>query len=95
MRAVVSLIRDGGTCTAKTDNELALVFTVTDGTLLSLGDELDVDLGRVFDTQELHRRSDSRRVAIRMSRFDVHDLRLAFPGHGVPSSVSDRRLLSS
>jgi hypothetical protein len=94
MRAVVNLTREGGTqCSAKTENDLAIGFSVTDGSALALGDELDVDFRTIFETQEVRRISDGRRIAIRMKRFDVHDLRVPFPGHGVPSNVSPERML--
>jgi hypothetical protein len=95
MRAVVQLTReDGRSCSARTDNDLAIVFSVTDAGMLVLGDELEVDFENVFDTQELCRMRDGRRIAIRLNRFDVHDLRAPLRGHGVPSDVSQERLLS-
>jgi hypothetical protein len=95
VKAVVHLTRVGGrSCSARTDNDLAIVFSVTDATVLTLGDELDVDLASVFHTQELRRIRDDRRVAIQMTRFDVHDLRVPSGGHGAPSDVTRERLLS-
>jgi hypothetical protein len=96
MRAVVHQTReDGRWCSARTDNDLAIVFSVTDAGVLVLGDELEVDLANVLDTQEPCRARDGRRIAIRLNRFDVHDLRVPSQGHGVSrDDVSPERLLS-
>jgi|GEM_PF-5989480 len=94
MRAVVSRISADGSYTARTDNDLALVFGVAQGSL-PLGCVLDVDLLSVVETQRLRRIDDDQLLEIRMGSHDIHDLRSSGRGeHFVPSHVSTARLLA-
>jgi len=90
MRATV--VRRGtlGNYTAQTDNDIAISFSIVDGSVLSPGDELDVDLTEVTRTKTVVRLHDQRRIAVEVGENDLHDLRLP-PAHGASRVPSESR----
>lgn len=77
MRAVVSSFSlSQGNWQARTDNDIALSFSIVDGTRLRLNEELEVELPTLLATQSLVRRETGASVAIRLRDNDLHDLRL-------------------
>lgn len=76
---------------ARTDNDIALSFAVTDGTRLRINEEVEVNLATVLATQMLVRKSTGQLVAIRLRDNDIHDLRMP-SGHGTSRTPSGERL---
>jgi hypothetical protein len=90
MRATV-VRRDAlGGYSAQTDNDIAISFAIADGNVLSLGDEIDVDLVEVTRTKTVVRVRDRQRIAIEVRDDDLHDLRLP-SAHGVSRVPSESR----
>ena len=82
MRATISSFnRTLNSWQARTDNDIALAFSILDGTLLTLNEELEVNLSTLLTTQSLVRASTGASVAIQLREIDLHDLRLP-SGHG-------------
>ena len=76
MRAVVSSFNLSlNNWQARTDNDIALSFSILDGTQLKLNEELEVDLPTLLTTQALVRTSTGQPVAVRLRENDLHDLR--------------------
>lgn len=78
--------------TARTENDLSVVFQVLDGADLRPGDTLDIALPDVLALGVVRRGDTGELLSVRIRRDDVHDLRLVGGGHGVPSNVSDERM---
>ena len=92
MRAIVSSFNLSlNAWQARTDNDIALAFSILDGTRLKLNEELEVDLPKLLTTQTLVRASTGAAVAIRMRENDLHDLRLP-SGHGTSRTPTIARL---
>ena len=92
MHALVQAVRaDGRTITARTVNDLVLVLQVTDGTSLTVGEELELELPEILNSKRVRRMSDGATVAVALHRYDIHDLR-NLGGHSAPSNVSDERM---
>jgi hypothetical protein len=95
VRAIVQQAsHDRKTCTAKTGNDLIVVFCVTDAAELRPGDELDIPLPDVLRTGLIHRVPQGTTIAVVLQRSDIHDLRTGIGGHGRPSNISDARMLA-
>jgi hypothetical protein len=80
------------TVTARTENDLSVVFHVVDDSELELGDVLDIPLPQVLVVGLIHRTNGGAGIGVRLRRDDIHDLRVTGGGHGVPSDVSDERM---
>ena len=78
--------------TARTENDLLVVFQVLDGSELRPSDLLDIPLPDVLVTGRIRHTADEKTIDVRLARADVHDLRAAVGGHGAPSNVSDERM---
>lgn len=92
MRAIItSFNRSIGNCQARTDNDIAVAFSITDGTTFRLNEEVEIDLPNVVRLRSLTRLSDGKTVRIRLHEFDLHDLRLP-SGHGTSRTPSPERL---
>ena len=76
---------------ARTDNDIALSFSILDGTRLKLNEELEVDLPNLVASQTLVRKSTGTSLAIRLRDIDLHDLRLP-SSHGTSRAPSSARL---
>ena len=92
MRAVVTSFNlSVGNYQARTDNEIAIAFSITDGTRLKLNDELEVNLQSLVQTQKLVCKRTGQIVEVRLRDIDLHDLRLP-SGHGTSRVPSESRL---
>jgi hypothetical protein len=92
MRAIVSSFNlSSNNWHARTDNDIALSFSILDGSRLQLNEELDVMLPTLLLTQTLLRRTTGSLVSIRLRANDMHDLRLP-SGHGISRSPNEARL---
>jgi hypothetical protein len=80
------------TVTARTENDLSVVFQVVDDSELQPGDALDIPLPQVLVLGLVHLANGGSGIRVRLRRDDVHDLRVTGGGHGVPSDVSDERM---
>jgi hypothetical protein len=78
--------------TARTENDLSVVFQMVDDAELETGDVLDIPLPQVLANGLIHRPNGGGSISVRLRRDDVHDLRATGGGHGVPSNVSDERM---
>ena len=92
MRAVITSFNRGiGNYQARTDNDIALSFSIRDGQHLRLNEHIDVDRPNLVALQSVVRVADGRSVAIKLGVHDIHDLRLP-SGHGTNRSPSPARL---
>ena len=92
MRAIVSSFNLSlNNWQARTDNDIAVSFSILDGTRLKLNEELEVDLPTLLATQSLVRKSTGASVAVRLREYDLHDLRLP-SGHGTSRTPTAARL---
>ena len=92
MRAIISSFNLSlGNWQARTDNDIAISFSIPDGTRLKLNEELEVDLPTLLSTQSIIRKSNGATVAVRLRDNDLHDLRL-HSGHGTSRMPSPVRL---
>ena len=80
-----------GSYQARTDNEIAIAFSIADGTRLKLNDELDVNLSSLVRSQALVCKRTGQVVAVKLRDIDLHDLRLPL-GHGTTRIPSESRL---
>jgi len=76
---------------ARTDNNIALSFSVVGGERLKLNDLLEVDLPQLTMSQQLTRVSDGKVIHIKIGVHDLHDLNLTM-AHGTSRSPSKERL---
>ena len=90
MKATVTRRGIQGIYSAQTSNDIGVSFSVVDGTVLSPGDELDIDLIEVTRTKTIARLHDQRPIAIEIGENDLHDLRL-LPAHGSSRVPSESR----
>jgi hypothetical protein len=92
MRAQISSFnRSLNNYQAKTENNIALSFSVLGGGHLRLNELLEVDLLQVIDTQQLTRISDGKVIQIKIGAHDLHDLNVPI-AHGTSRSPSKERL---
>ena len=92
MRAVITSFNLAlGSYQARTDNEIAIAFSIADGTRLKLNDELDVNLSSLVRSQVLVCKRTGQVVAVKLRDIDLHDLRLP-SGHGTTRIPSESRL---
>ena len=80
-----------GNYQARTDNEIAIAFSITDGTRFKLNDELEVNLQSLVRSQEVVCRNTGQVVRVKLRDIDLHDLRLP-SGHGTSRVPSESRL---
>lgn len=92
MRAQVNKFnRSLGNYQARTENNIALSFSVLGGEHLKLSEVLEVDLPQIVATQQLVRVADGKVISIKMGENDLHDLNLPM-AHGTSRSPSKERL---
>lgn len=92
MRAQVSSFnRSLNNYQARTDNNIALSFSVLGGEHLKLNELLEVDLPQLTTTQQLTRVSDGKVIQIKIGAHDLHDLNIPM-AHGASRSPSKERL---
>ena len=80
-----------GAYSARTENNILIVFTVEGNEKLSLDEELEVDLPSLLKSQQVTRLKDQRIVSIKLKPDDIHDLDLP-PNHGSSGTPSMERL---
>jgi hypothetical protein len=76
---------------ARTSNDIALAFSIEDGTRLQLNEVLEVDLLNLLSTQTVTSVNSGRVIKIRIRDIDLHDLRLP-SGHGTSRVPTVERL---
>ena len=92
MRAVVtSFNRSLNNWQVRTESDIAVSFSIEDGSTLRLNEELEVDLPRVVELQEMVRVTTGQILRVRLRAHDLHDLRLP-SGHGTNRQPSAERL---
>jgi hypothetical protein len=80
-----------GKYSARTENDILLVFTIHSKESLKLGDSIEVDLLNLLSSQQIVRSSDSRVIDIQITENDIHDLDLAAK-HGSSRTPSPERM---
>jgi hypothetical protein len=92
MRATITKYNRGlGVYQARTDNDIALSFSIRDGQHFELNEQIEIDLQNLVARQSVVGVSDGRTVAITLGASDLHDLRRP-SGHGTSRSPSADRL---
>lgn len=76
---------------ARTENDIAISFSIVDGQRLKLSELLDVDLPNLVVLQSVVRVADRKTIAVKLGAHDLHDLNLP-SGHGTTRSPSSERL---
>ena len=78
---VVKLSSEPVVCSVRTESDLAIVFQLPAGVRLRLGDQLQIDPGRLDAVQSIKHSGTGESFEVVVRKNDVHDLRL--PGaHG-------------
>jgi hypothetical protein len=92
MRAIITSFNRGlGNYQARTDNDIALSFSIRDGQHLGLNEYIEVDLPNLVTLQSVVRVADGRIIAVKLGAHDIHDLTLR-SGHGTSRFPSPERL---
>jgi hypothetical protein len=99
MRAIVQARNAHGNYSARTENNLLVVFTVDGPEALSVNDEVEFNLLwlflsrllAVFQSQRIVRLKDGHTCRIRVKGNDIHDLDLP-PNHGSSRVPSLKRM---
>jgi hypothetical protein len=92
MKATVSSFnRELNNYTARTDNDIALSFSIADGKHLALNEVIEVDLVEVIQSQQVARASNGEAIHIKIGSHDLHDLRLPMQ-HGSSRTPHRQRL---
>lgn len=91
MKAIVQARDAHGCYSARTQNDILLVFVVEGKETLKVGDAIEVDLPNLLFSQQVVRSSDHCVMRIRINEMNIQDLDL--PGkHGAPRTPSPERL---
>jgi len=91
MKAIVQARDAHGCYSARTENDILLVFVVEGKDTLKLGDDIEVDLPNLLSSQQVVRSSDHCVIRIRINEMNIQDLDL--PGkHGASRTPSAERL---
>jgi hypothetical protein len=91
MKATITVHRAEGVYSARTENNILIVFTVESGENIALGEELEVDLPSLVESRRVTRLKDQSTLRIKLSRDDLHDLDLP-PNHGSSRTPSPGRM---
>lgn len=91
MKAIVQARNAQGRYSAKTDNNILLVFRVGGGERLAIGEVIEVDLPNVLASQQIVRLNSDRTVRIVLGPNDIHDLDLP-ADHGASRMPSPERM---
>ncbi len=75
---------------AQTINDLAFSFRIPAGCLLSLSDELEVDLEHLGVVQDVRNVTTGQRLSLKIEPYDVHDLKMP-QGWLQPPALARRR----
>jgi hypothetical protein len=90
MKAIIILQRASGEYSARTENNILIVFTIEDHGELALGEELEVELPSLLESQRVIRLKDRSTLRIKLSR-ELHDLDLT-SNHGSLRTPSPERM---
>jgi hypothetical protein len=74
MKAIIKSRNAHGSYSARTANEILLVFVVDGKEILKVGDEIEVDLPNLLAAQQIERSSDGLIMRIRINEMNIHDL---------------------
>ena len=91
VKATIQARNAHGNYSARTENNILLVFTVDDVESFELGESIEVDLPSLLSSQQVLRSSDRRGIRIRIMENDIHDLDLPAK-HGVSRIPSADRM---
>jgi len=91
VKATVQARNVHGSYSARTENNILLVFTVDGAESLKLGDTIEVDLPNLLSSQQVLRSRDCRTIHIRIKEHDIHDLDLRVK-HGTSRIPSPERM---
>ena len=92
MRAqIISFNRSINNYQARTENNIALSFSILGGEHLKLNEVLEVDLPNLVAHQHVTRVSDGKAIRVKIGANDLHDLNLP-AAHGTSRSPSKDRL---
>jgi len=91
VKATVQARNAHGNYSARTENNILLVFTVDGAESFELGDSIEVDLPSLLSSQQVLRSSDRRAIGIRIGENDIHDLDLP-ANHEVSRTPSAERM---
>lgn len=76
MKAIVQARDAHGCYSARTQNDILLVFTVEGKETLKPGDDIEVNLPNLLVSQQVVRSSDHCVIRIRINEMNIHDLDL-------------------
>jgi hypothetical protein len=91
VKATIQARNAHGNYSARTDNNILLVFTVDGAESFELGESIEVDLPSILSSQQVLRSRDRRGIRIRIMENDIHDLDLSAK-HGVSRIPSADRM---
>jgi hypothetical protein len=91
LRAIVQARNAQGHYSAKTDNNILLIFRILEPITLALGEVIEVDLPNVLASQEIVRLSSDRTIHVVLGPNDIHDLDLP-ADHGASRMPSPERM---
>jgi hypothetical protein len=91
VKATVTVQRADGAYTAQTENNTLIVFSLDPDKTLLLGDELEVDLPTLLQSQRVIRVKDQRILNVKLRPDDIHDLDLP-ANHGSSRTPSVERV---
>jgi hypothetical protein len=91
LRATIQARNALGGYSAKTDNNILMVFKVVGIETLAVGEVIEVDLPNVLGSQHIVRVKTGRTIGIELGRTDIHDLDLP-TDHGTSRMPSPDRM---
>jgi len=91
MKAIVILRRAEGAYSARTENNILIVFTIVGHEKLALSEEIEVDLPSLLTSQSVTRLKDGSTLRIKLRPNDLHDLDLP-GGHGKSRTPTPGRM---
>jgi hypothetical protein len=80
-----------GNYNAVTENEILIVFSLSDEECLELGEEIEIDLLNILKKKEVKKCSSGSKIKIKISSSDIHDLRIS-EAHGTSRFPSKERM---
>ena len=92
MKAIVQARDAHGCYSARTQNDILLVFTVEGMETLKPGDEIEVNLPNLLFSQQVVRSSDHCVIRIRINEMNIQDLDDASGGSGALRTPGPERL---
>jgi hypothetical protein len=90
MKAIVKARNAHGSYSARTVNDILLVFVAPGKEILKVGDEFEVDLPNLLSAQRIVRSSDQLVMHIRINEMNIHDLDLLEGREGLRTPSQER-----